>query len=168
VTISVNISPAQLRGQDFISVVTNALDDLDPSRLILEITESLLLQSSQETSLMLERLISMGVRFALDDFGTGFSSLSYLQSFPFDKIKIDRSFVSAAINAERASTLRRSIAQLGRNLGMTTVAEGVETEGQLELLRAEGCMEAQGYLFSRPVPADALDAFFERRATVQS
>ncbi len=168
VTISVNISPAQLRGQDFISVVTNALDDLDPSRLILEITESLLLQSSRETSQVLEQLRSMGVRFALDDFGTGFSSLSYLQSFPFDKIKIDRSFVSAAVNAERASTLRRSIAQLGRNLGMTTVAEGVETEEQLELLRAEGCMEAQGYLFSRPVPVDALNAIFELRTTVQS
>lgn len=94
-----------------------------------------------------------GARFAIDDFGTGFSSLSYLQSFPFDKIKIDRSFVSNTANQKRSATLRRSVIQLGYNLGMTSVAEGIETKQQLDLLRAEGCLEGQGFLFSPAVPA---------------
>ena len=163
VSISVNVSPAQFRGQDLEATVMQALNGLPPSRLILEITESLLMQNNEETLQTLERLRATGVRFALDDFGTGFSSLSYLQSFPFDKIKIDRSFVSATSNWERSATLRHAIAQLGHNLGMITVAEGVETEEQLTHVQNEGCVEAQGYLISRPVPGEAIVNFFKRR-----
>jgi diguanylate cyclase (GGDEF)-like protein/PAS domain S-box-containing protein len=158
--VAVNISPSQFRDKEFIGKVTSAAHNLPLSRLILEVTETLLM-NDQETALnSLERLRGMGVRFSIDDFGTGFSSLSYLQSFPFDKIKIDRSFVSSIANAKRSATLRRSIIQLGYNLGMTSVAEGVETEQQLDLLRAEGCVEAQGYLFSRAVPAAKLRTLF--------
>jgi diguanylate cyclase (GGDEF)-like protein/PAS domain S-box-containing protein len=158
--VAVNISPAQFRDQDLIDKVTNAAKNLSLSRLILEITETLLMKDRDSASVTLERLRKMGVRFSIDDFGTGFSSLSYLQSFPFDKIKIDRSFVSSVANVKRSSTLRRSIIQLGYNLGMTSVAEGVETEEQLDRLRAEGCVEAQGFLFSRAVPAAKLRTLF--------
>jgi len=158
--VAVNISPAQFRGQDLVDKVANAAKGLPLSRLILEITETLLMKDREVATVMLDRLRKMGVRFSIDDFGTGFSSLSYLQSFPFDKIKIDRSFVSATANIKRSATLRRSIIQLGYNLGMTSVAEGVETEQQLDLLRAEGCVEAQGFLFSRAVPAAKIRTMF--------
>jgi EAL domain-containing protein (putative c-di-GMP-specific phosphodiesterase class I) len=160
--VAVNISAAQFRGQDLIGKVTDAANDLSLSRLILEMTETLLMRDREVAAIMLERLRKIGVRFAIDDFGTGFSSLSYLQSFPFDKIKIDRSFVSATANIKRSATLRRSIIQLGYNLDMTSVAEGVETEQQLDMLRAEGCVEAQGFLFSRAVPAAKLRTLFSR------
>ncbi|WP_290995621.1 EAL domain-containing protein [Hyphomicrobium sp.] len=160
--VAVNISPAQFRGRDLIEKVTNACRALPLSRLILEITETLLMKDRDIASDTLERLRKMGVRFAIDDFGTGFSSLSYLQSFPFDKIKIDRSFVSDVANLKRSATLRRSIIQLGYNLGMTSVGEGVETEQQLDRLRAEGCVEAQGFLFSRAVPAAKLRTLFSK------
>jgi diguanylate cyclase (GGDEF)-like protein/PAS domain S-box-containing protein len=156
VWVAVNVSAAQFRGQDLIDKVTAASNGFPLSRLIIEITETLLMKDREVATLALDRLRKMGVRFAIDDFGTGFSSLSYLQSFPFDKIKIDRSFVSAIANHKRSATLRRSIIQLGYNLGMTSVAEGVETEHQLNLLRAEGCVEAQGFLFSQAVPAAKL------------
>lgn len=158
--VAVNVSAAQFRGQDLVEKVTNASMGLPLSRLILEITETLLMKDREVATYTLDRLRKMGVRFAIDDFGTGFSSLSYLQSFPFDKIKIDRSFVSLIANHKRSATLRRSIIQLGYNLGMTSVAEGVETEQQLDLLRAEGCVEAQGFLFSRAVPAAKLRSLF--------
>jgi diguanylate cyclase (GGDEF)-like protein/PAS domain S-box-containing protein len=158
--VAVNISPAQFRDQDLVEKVTNAAKNMPLSRVILEITETLLMKDRDAASITLERLRKMGVRFSIDDFGTGFSSLSYLQDFPFDKIKIDRSFVSSAANVKRSATLRRSIIQLGYNLGMTSVAEGVETEQQLDRLRAEGCVEAQGFLFSRAVPAAKLRTLF--------
>jgi EAL domain-containing protein (putative c-di-GMP-specific phosphodiesterase class I) len=165
VSVAVNISAAQLRGEDLEKTVTNALNGLDPSRLVLEITESLLMQNNQATSGTLDRLRKIGVRFALDDFGTGYSSLSYLQSFPFDKIKIDRSFISAEQNKNRAATLRRAIIQLGLNLGMTTVAEGIETEEQYSQLRSEECVLAQGYLFSKAIPNDELKkSWFQARS----
>lgn len=158
--VAVNISPAQFREPDLVEKVTNAAKNIPLSRVILEITETLLMKDRDAASATLETLRKMGVRFSIDDFGTGFSSLSYLQDFPFDKIKIDRSFVSAVANIKRSATLRRSIIQLGYNLGMTSVAEGVETEQQLERLRAEGCVEAQGFLFSRAVPAAKLRTLF--------
>jgi len=158
--VAVNISPAQFRDRDLVEKVTSAAKNLPLSRVILEVTESLLMKDRDAASDTLERLRKMGVRFSIDDFGTGFSSLSYLQDFPFDKIKIDRSFVSAVANVKRSATLRRSIIQLGYNLGMTSVAEGVETEQQLDRLRAEGCVEAQGFLFSRAVPAAKLRTLF--------
>jgi diguanylate cyclase (GGDEF)-like protein/PAS domain S-box-containing protein len=160
VSIAVNISAAQFADQALIDKVVNVSRGLPLSRLILEITETLLMNDRQVAALTLERLKKLGVRFAIDDFGTGFSSLSYLQSFPFDKIKIDRSFVSNISNQKRSATLRRSIIQLGYNLGMTSVAEGVETRQQLDLLRAEGCGEAQGFLFSPAVSAAEVRRLF--------
>lgn len=153
VSVAVNISAAQFTGSSLVERVLALSKGLPLSRLVLEITESLLMKDHQTAATMLGRLKRQGARFAIDDFGTGFSSLSYLQSFPFDKIKIDRSFVSNLANQKRSTTLRRSIIQLGYNLGMTSVAEGVETKQQLDLLRAEGCLEAQGFFFSRAVPA---------------
>lgn len=158
--VAVNISPAQFHDKDLVEKITSAAKNISLSRLILEVTESLLMKDSEATSATLDQLRKLGIRFSIDDFGTGFSSLSYLQSFPFDKIKIDKSFVSAVANVKRSATLRRSIIQLGYNLGMTSVAEGVETEEQLDRLRAEGCVEAQGFLFSRAVPAAKLRTLF--------
>ena len=158
--VAVNISASQFCGRDLIDKVIEASNGFPLSRLIIEITETLLVKDRDTVIFTLDRLHRMGVRFAIDDFGTGFNSLSYLQSFLFDKIKVDRSFVSPLGNHKRSTTLRRSIIQLGYNLGMTSVAEGVETEQQLNLLRAEGCMEAQGFLFSRAVPAAVLRKLF--------
>ncbi|MET0407019.1 MAG: EAL domain-containing protein [Hyphomicrobium sp.] len=158
--VAVNVSPAQFSDKEFVEKVTNVSKTLPLSRLILEITETTLMKDQETAAVTLEHLRKMGVRFSIDDFGTGFSSLSYLQSFPFDKIKIDRSFVSAVANVKRSATLRRSIIQLGYNLGVTSVAEGVETEQQLDQLRAEGCIEAQGFLFSRAVPAAKVRTLF--------
>jgi EAL domain-containing protein (putative c-di-GMP-specific phosphodiesterase class I) len=160
VSIAVNISAAQFSGPYLVDKVLAASKGLPLSRLVLEITETLLMKDRDAAATILERLKKLGVRFAIDDFGTGFSSLSYLQSFPFDKIKIDRSFVSNIANQKRSATLRRSIIQLGYNLGMTSVAEGVETKQQLDMLRAEGCVEAQGFLFSPAVSATKMRELF--------
>ena len=160
VWIAVNISAAQFSGANLVDKGLALSKRLPTSRLVLEITETLLMKDRDSAAVTLERLKKLGVRFAIDDFGTGFSSLSYLQSFPFDKIKIDRSFVSNTANQKRSATLRRSIIQLGYNLGMTSVAEGVETKQQLDLLRAEGCIEAQGFLFSPAVPSEKIRELF--------
>ncbi|WP_426437279.1 EAL domain-containing protein [Bradyrhizobium genosp. P] len=152
--IAVNVSAVQFRDQGLVEVVGRALaaSKLSPHRLELEITESVLLANSTETIAMLHQLKAQGVRIALDDFGTGYSSLSYLRSFPFDKLKIDQSFVRDATATHGSKSIVRAVINLGRNLGMTTIAEGVETIEQLNHMRAEGCNEAQGFLFSRPVP----------------
>lgn len=160
ITVAVNISAAQLRGGDIVKTVKGALNGLDPTRLVLEITESLMMKNNQATSNTLTELRQLGIQFSLDDFGTGYSSLSYLQSFPFDKIKIDRSFVSDQTDQARSATLRKAIFQLGANLGMTTVAEGVETEEQFAQLKDEQCVLAQGYLFSKAIPNDELKKYF--------
>lgn len=160
--IAVNISAAQFSGGNLVDKILALSKRLPASRLVLEITETLLMTDRESAAATLERLKKLGVRFAIDDFGTGFSSLSYLQSFPFDKIKIDRSFVSNTANQKRSATLRRSIIQLGYNLGMTSVAEGVETTQQLDLLRAEGCIEAQGFLFSPAVPSEKIRELFSQ------
>jgi EAL domain-containing protein (putative c-di-GMP-specific phosphodiesterase class I) len=125
--------------------------------LELEITESVLLNDSEATRAILQQLHDLGVRIALDDFGTGYSSLSYLRSFPFDKIKIDRCFIADLSNdSHHARAILRAVVQLGNSLGMTTTAEGVETDEQLSIVRQEGCTEVQGYIFSRPKPAAEL------------
>jgi EAL domain-containing protein (putative c-di-GMP-specific phosphodiesterase class I) len=121
--------------------------------LQLEITESLLLQENDDTLAMLHQLRSLGIRISMDDFGTGYSSLGYLQKFPFDKIKIDRSFVRNMTEREDSLAIVRAVAAMGTSLGMMTTAEGVETAEQFERLKAEGCTEVQGYLFSPPQPA---------------
>ena len=139
--------------------VQNALENsgLSPMRLELEITESVLLQDNEATLTTLYQLRKMGVRIALDDFGTGYSALSYLRSFPFDKIKIDQSFVRELSSRSDCLAIVQSIASLGATLGMATTAEGVETESQLIQLREAGCTEVQGYYFGRPKPACELD-----------
>ncbi|SDJ90550.1 diguanylate cyclase/phosphodiesterase [Bradyrhizobium sp. Rc2d] len=155
VDVAVNLSPVQFKSPNLIASVTEALaaSGLDARRLELEITESVLLQNSEATLTTLHELRAMGVRISLDDFGTGYSSLSYLRSFPFDKIKIDRSFVSELATREDSMAIIRAVTGLGRSLGIVTTAEGVENDAQLELLRREGCTQAQGYLFSKPRPA---------------
>ena len=153
--VAVNLSPVQFRNPNLIASVTEALEHsgLASGRLELEITESVLLQNSEATLTTLHELRAMGVRISLDDFGTGYSSLSYLRSFPFDKIKIDRSFVSELATRQDSVAIIRAVTGLGRSLGIVTTAEGVENDAQLELLRREGCTQAQGYLFSHPRPA---------------
>ncbi|MEH3119663.1 MAG: EAL domain-containing protein [Methylorubrum populi] len=153
--VAVNVSAAQFKNAAVVRAVMDALaaSGLPPNRLELEITESVLLNDNVATLATLHTLKRLGVRVAMDDFGTGFSSLSYLQSFPFDKIKIDQSFVRSLGATGNARLIVRSVIGLGRSLGMTTTAEGIETEAQLDQLRLEGCEEGQGYLFSRPVPS---------------
>ncbi len=155
IRVAVNISAAQFKGNGLVSAVTEALAQagLPPRRLELEITETALLTDSEATIGILRELRSMGVRIAMDDFGTGYSSLGYIRSFPFDKIKIDRRFVADIETSSDCKAIVRAVTGLGIDLGMSTTAEGVETESQLAHLRAAGCDQVQGYLFSRPIPA---------------
>jgi EAL domain-containing protein (putative c-di-GMP-specific phosphodiesterase class I) len=164
VGVAVNLSPVQFKNPNLIASVTGALaaSGLTARRLELEITESVLLQNSEATLTTLHELRAMGVRISLDDFGTGYSSLSYLRSFPFDKIKIDRSFVSELGTCGDSVAIIRAVTGLGRSLGIVTTAEGVENDEQLELLRREGCIQAQGYLFSKPRPASDVAVMLER------
>ncbi|WJR76253.1 EAL domain-containing protein [Bradyrhizobium sp. NP1] len=164
VGVAVNLSPVQFRNPNLVSSVMAVLDEsgLPAQRLELEITESVLLQNSETTLAMLHELRANGVRISLDDFGTGYSSLSYLRSFPFDKIKIDRSFVNDLTSDSDSMAIVRAVTGLGKSLGITTTAEGVETAAQLELLRREGCTQAQGYLFSKPRPASEVEAMLSR------
>jgi len=155
VSVAVNFSPQQFHQRDLLSEVRYALEvsGLPAHRLEIEITESSLLRNTQVTHDVLSQLHSLGVRISLDDFGTGYSSLSYLHNFPLQKVKIDRSFLEG-IDTDRPLTLLRGVARLSADLGMSVVVEGIETNEQLELISAEGAVtEAQGYLFSRPVPA---------------
>jgi len=154
VCVAVNLSPAQFRTSNLLSIVMDTLKQsgLSPKRLELEITETLLLEKSSQVLASLHALRALGVRVSMDDFGTGYSSLSYLRSFPFDKIKVDQSFVRGLDSNRDAQAIIRSIASLGKGLGVTITAEGVETEAELSCLRAEGCHEGQGFLFSRARP----------------
>ncbi|MGF1620598.1 MAG: EAL domain-containing protein [Rhodomicrobiaceae bacterium] len=154
--IAVNVSPAQFKARNLADIVmrTLAATGMAPERLELEITESAMMQDEEMSFNILSRLHDIGVRIALDDFGTGYSSLSNLRKFPFDKIKIDRSFVADLSDTNMdALAVVRSVAQLGRSLGMITTAEGVETREQFDQVREEGCTEAQGFYISRPGPA---------------
>jgi diguanylate cyclase (GGDEF)-like protein len=157
-TVSVNLSPSQMRSPTLLSTVVNALAQtgVRPGRLCLEITESVLMQDSDANIDMLHKLRALGVHIALDDFGTGYSSLNYLRSFPFSKIKIDRCFVDEIDSREDCRAIVRSVVTLAKSLGMSTVAEGVENVEQLDWLRAEGCDEVQGFLYSPAVPAAEL------------
>jgi len=156
IRVAVNLSPVQFRNQNLAQTVFSALatTHLAPGRLELEITETALLQDNETVLEMLHRLKSFGVQISMDDFGTGYSSLSYLRSFPFDKIKIDQSFVSGLGKQNDSLAIVRAAIGLGKNLGMTTLAEGVESNGQLGVLREEGCDEVQGFLFSPAVPLE--------------
>ncbi len=153
--IAVNVSPLQFRNSGFSNIVVQALgrSGLAPHRLEIEITESIFLEGTAATLDILHGLRALGVRIALDDFGTGYSSLSYLRSFPFDKIKIDRSFVTSVAQDDGAAAIVRAIVALATAFDMETTAEGVEDEGQLAELRSQGCSSIQGFLFSRPIRA---------------
>ena len=158
VKVAVNLSPVQFQNGVLSATVISALaaSGLKPSQLELEITESVLLDRSDRNVATLEQLRELGVRISLDDFGTGFSSLSYLRSFPFDKIKIDRSFISSLVEDPRSQTIVTAIAGLGLSFGMTTTAEGVETPEQMGCLIARGCSEVQGFFYSKAVPDSQL------------
>ena len=158
ICVSVNLSPLQFSKGNLVSSVMSALASagLPASRLELEITESVLLEKSERNITILNQLRGLGVRISMDDFGTGYSSIGYLRSFPFDKIKIDQSFVRDLLVDEGSLAIVRAIAGLGVSFGMITTAEGVETEEQMRCLNLEGCIEVQGYLYSRPVPADEI------------
>jgi diguanylate cyclase (GGDEF)-like protein len=160
-TVTVNVSGRQLQQPDFVSDVADALraSHLQPSALVLEITESVLIQDSESMIDKLEQLKALGLRIAIDDFGTGYSSLSYLQRFPVDILKIDRSFVSPA-GGPKSDTLAlvRAIVQLSQTLQLRTVAEGVEDANQLAQMRRVGCDSGQGFLFARPIDADGISS----------
>ncbi|MBV9118639.1 MAG: EAL domain-containing protein [Acetobacteraceae bacterium] len=162
--VAVNISPAQLRFGGLIEKVRAALDlsGLAPERLELEVTESVVIDDSEETVATLRRLKAMGVSLALDDFGTGYSSLGSLVRFPFDRIKIDRSFVSGLGKRADCTAIVRAVAGLCATLGLATTAEGIETAEQLAMLTNEGVPEGQGYLFSRPCPGEEIAEMVRR------
>jgi EAL domain-containing protein (putative c-di-GMP-specific phosphodiesterase class I) len=162
--VAVNLSSQQFKGLALVQTVVSALEasSLSPMRLELEITESVLLADNESTLATLNHLRSLGVRIAMDDFGTGYSSLGYLRSFPFDKIKIDRSFIKDMGERSDCSAIVQAVASLGAALGMATTAEGVETVEQLGQIRALGCTEVQGYFFGRPRPANELPALFRK------
>jgi diguanylate cyclase (GGDEF)-like protein len=159
VTVAINLSPAQMASPSIIGTVVNALaaSQLPPSRLEIEITESVLMQESAHNLKTLHALKDLGVKIALDDFGTGFSSLSYLRAFPFDKIKIDQRFVRDIDDSPQNQAIVRAVISLARDLGMRVTAEGVENEQQASILAGLGCLEVQGFLYSRPLPAEELE-----------
>jgi diguanylate cyclase (GGDEF)-like protein len=170
VKVAVNLSPIQLMNRNLLPVVMNALaaSGLPSRRLELEITEAVLLQNTERTLSTLYQLRELGVRIAMDDFGTGYSSLSYLRRFPFDKIKIDRGFIAGLPDDHESAAIVGAVAGLASNLRMATAAEGVETQAQLEKVRALGCTEMQGYLFSRPRDLPGLQQLFEPAARHQA
>ncbi|WP_454884804.1 putative bifunctional diguanylate cyclase/phosphodiesterase [Sphingomonas oryzagri] len=168
--IAVNVSAIQFRNSGFANIVVQALSrsGLDPRRLEIEITESIFLEGSGPTLDLLHRLRALGIRIALDDFGTGYSSLSYLRSFPFDKIKIDRSFVTPIVSDASAAAIVRAIVELAGAFHMETTAEGVEDPEQLAALRSQGCGSIQGYLFSRPLTVEGVRQLLEDQRDVSA
>jgi EAL domain-containing protein (putative c-di-GMP-specific phosphodiesterase class I) len=164
--MAVNLSPIQVRDPALVELVSDTLarNGVPPSRLMLEVTEGVLIDNPDEAKARLDALKAMGVRLALDDFGTGYSSLTYLQRFNFDKLKIDRGFVTPLGRDAGSNALVQAIVSLGRALDLTLLAEGVETEEQRVLLRLAGCDEMQGYLFARPGPREALDRLLAETA----
>ena len=159
--VSVNVSAIQFKSPNLVATVLSALAEsgLEPRRLELEITESVMLDIGGTALAILQNLRGIGVRVALDDFGIGYSSLGYLRSFPFDRIKIDQSFIRGTSSDAVGRAIVRAVATLGQSLGMATVAEGVETEEQMARVVSDGCTDVQGYLISRPVPPEQIDGF---------
>lgn len=165
--VSVNLSPVQFRDGRLASIIESALADADlsPQRLELEITEGVLLSEDDCILRTLHDIQETGVRFSMDDFGTGYSSLGYLKKFPFDKIKIDASFVSTLAKENSSLAIVRAVIGLGTSLGITTIAEGVETPEQLDLVSKEGCSIVQGYLFSKAVPPEQVPSVINQIET---
>lgn len=166
VRISVNVSPRQLYQRDFVGVVERVLaaSGFDPRLLELELTESVAMQKSDRSVRILRRLRQIGIAIAVDDFGTGQSSLSYLQQFPVDTVKIDRSFVADVTHKSSDQSIVSAVLMVANELGLRTIAEGVETEGQCRFLQAHGCREIQGFLVSPPLRSEVLEASFLQRA----
>ncbi|MFG1345088.1 bifunctional diguanylate cyclase/phosphodiesterase [Xanthobacter autotrophicus DSM 431] len=166
--VSVNVSVVQFRGGELVGTVESVLKTtaLPPSRLELEITESVLIENTEKALDVLGRLKSLGVRLSMDDFGTGYSSLGYLRTFPFDALKIDRRFVGDLDHSKGALAIVQAILGLGRALGLQVVAEGVETQSQLDYLKADSCDEVQGFYLGRPMTEEALHAFIAERRLV--
>jgi EAL domain-containing protein (putative c-di-GMP-specific phosphodiesterase class I) len=164
VGVAVNLSAMQFKGRNIVQLTLNALaaSGLAARRLDLEITESVLLQDETHTLTILHQLRDLGVQISMDDFGTGYSSLAYLRNFPFDKIKIDRSFVRDMLVRKDCQAIIRAVVGLARSLGITTIIEGIETKEQLETARLEGCDEGQGYLFSKPMPEPQVAEFLAK------
>jgi len=162
--VSVNLSPRQIRDRWLVDLVGALMAEtgIASSRVVLEVTEGILIQDPQETQVRLEALRALGVSIALDDFGTGYSSMSYLQKFPFDRLKIDRAFVASLGSSGNTAAIIHSIVALGHALGMKVLAEGVETDEQRVLLRLAGCDEMQGFLFAGPAPAAEIDRALAR------
>jgi predicted signal transduction protein with EAL and GGDEF domain len=167
--VAVNLSPVQVRDPALCELVADALrqSGIEPSRLVLEITEGVLIDDPEAAKAELAALRARGVKLALDDFGTGYSSLTYLQRFPFDKLKIDKGFVAPLGRDATSQALIAAIVGLGRALDLTILAEGVETEEQRVLLRLAGCAELQGFLFANPGPREALDRLVAATAAVR-
>jgi diguanylate cyclase len=160
--IAVNVSPVQFRQKDFVASVERVLDEsgITPNRIELELTEGVVISDADLAEKLIVDLRAFGIRMALDDFGNGYSSLIYLRRFAFDKIKIDRSFLEAMEMSGESAIIVDSIVKLGRALGLTVTAEGIESEDQVEFLRSRGCDELQGFLFAPPLPAEAIDAMY--------
>jgi EAL domain-containing protein (putative c-di-GMP-specific phosphodiesterase class I) len=158
-TMAVNVSALEFVQSDFVETVGLALrqSGANPKLLKLELTESMLVRDIDTIILKMNAIKALGVRFSLDDFGTGYSSLSYLKRLPLSQLKIDQSFVRDLITDPNDAVIARTIVSLGRNLGLKVIAEGVENEQQRSALAGMGCDAFQGYLFGRPVPAEALD-----------
>ena len=159
ISVAVNVSPIQFRQKDFVATIMRivAEEQMDPSRIELELTEGVIVDDADTAENAMMELRAEGFRFALDDFGTGYSSLIYLRRFAFDKIKIDRSFLESMETTGESAILVHSVVHLGRALGLTVTAEGVETTEQQRFLQAVGCHQLQGYLLSKPVPAARID-----------
>src|SRR4051812_3934644 len=163
--VAVNLSATQFKGRNIVQIAVNALamSGLVADRLDLEITESVLLQDEANTLAILHQLREIGVQISMDDFGTGYSSLAYLRNFPFDRLKIDRSFVRDMLVRKDCRAIVRAVVGLARSLGITTIIEGVETKEQLETAQADGCDLGQGYIFSKPMPEREVAAFLAKR-----
>jgi diguanylate cyclase (GGDEF)-like protein len=168
--VAVNLSATQFKSKNLVQLTVNALaaSGLPPNRLDLEITETVLLQDESYTLSVLHQLRGVGIQISLDDFGTGYSSLAYLRNFPFDTIKIDRSFVQDMLVRKDCQAIVRAVVGLARSLDITTIIEGVETVEQMDAAKADGCNQGQGYLFSKPMPAAAVADFLAKRGKVAS
>jgi EAL domain-containing protein (putative c-di-GMP-specific phosphodiesterase class I) len=164
--MAVNVSARQFRHPDFIGQVMAVLarTGANPHRLKLELTEGLLIDNVEATIATMNALKAKGVGFSLDDFGTGYSSLAYLKRLPLDQLKIDQSFVRDVLTDANDATIARTIVTLGQSLGLAVIAEGVETQAQRDFLARHNCDAFQGYLFSRPLPADQFDAYIAARS----
>ncbi|WP_244152908.1 putative bifunctional diguanylate cyclase/phosphodiesterase [Pseudomonas peli] len=163
--LAVNISQKQFRQSNFVADILRLIDEhaIDARRLDLELTETLIVQDIDDLLRKMNALVERGVRFSLDDFGTGFSSLSHLKRLPLNTLKIDRSFVCDLLTDTSSQTIVRTVIALAQSMGMNVIAEGVETDAQQQVLLSNGCMQFQGYLFSKPLPLQAFTAFVERQ-----